>query len=268
LVDAADSNHSADADGASAEGVADAPSDGTGNDGADVAPVDAATQQDAMSEQDAAELDADAAFDWPTCPAAADGGDAGRGDGGDAGGRVLEQVFAGATWNVGQSVAGLAVDAQGRVYLADANNVYVYVCGRLLIYMTAAEVAAIAGGSANAEIQDMDMAPDGSLYILLSAGIVHSTAPHKGELFQSTSNLTYPHRLGAVANNRVAVTHYGGLSEYNLAGGSLVYSASQIKSPSDCAVEDLTTDPSGVFLYNVGCNGSPLLRGNLDGSGV
>ena len=112
------------------------------------------------------------------------------------------------------------------------------------------------------------MAPDGSLYILVYQGIVHSAAPHSGELFQSTSSLTFPHRLGVIANDRVAVTHYGGLTEYTSAGSSLVYSASQIDSPSDCAVEDLTTDPSGVFLYNVGCNGSPLIRGNVDGSGV
>jgi hypothetical protein len=183
----------------------------------------------------------------------------------------LEQVFTGATWSVGQSVAGMAADAEGRVYLADANNVYVYVCGRLLIYMTAAEAAAIAGLSpvvAAVGIQDMDMAPDGSLYILLWGGIVHSSAPHSGELFRSTSGLTSPHRLGAIANDRVAVTHFGGLTEYTPADASLVYLASQLDLQSGCAVEDLTTNPSGVFLYAVGCNAWPLLRGSLDGSGV
>jgi hypothetical protein len=136
--------------------------------------------------------------------------------------------------------------------------------------MTGAEAVAIAGGSvvlASTPIQDMDMAPDGSLYILLWGDIIRSTAPHRGEVFQSTGGLVDPHRIGAIANGRVAVTHYGGLSVFTSTGSSLVYSVSQI-DPSDCAVEDLTTDPSGVFLYAVGCNGSPLLRGNVDGSGV
>ena len=267
LVDSGDASDATDsADGTVTEAGGDTPNDGGARDAA----------------EDAA---ADASFAWPTCSGAADGGDAAASDAAvvdgaasdgaaddasadAASGRTLAQVLTGATWSVGQSVAGMAVDSQNRVYLSDLSNVYVYVCGQLLIYMTAAEVAAIVGSPVMQGIQDMDIAPDGSLYILLSQGIVHSTAPHTGDLFQLTSSLTSPHRLGAITNGSVAVTDSDGMTVFTSTGGYPVYSGSQIGSPSDCAVEDLTTDPSGVFLYNVGCDGSPLLRGNVSGSGV
>jgi hypothetical protein len=35
-----------------------------------------------------------------------------------------------------------------------------------------------------------------------------------------------------------------------------------------CACQDLAADRSGTFLYQSGCNGYPLLRGQTDGSGV
>jgi hypothetical protein len=112
------------------------------------------------------------------------------------------------------------------------------------------------------------MAPDGSLFILLYDGVIRSTAPHIGALFDSTTDLVFPHRLGAIGNDRVAVTHRAGLSLFGADGGALVYDFAQIGGMSDCACEDLTTAPSGVFLYAPGCNGSPLLKGNVDGAGI
>ena len=40
----------------------------------------------------------------------------------------------------------------------------------------------------------------------------------------ATSSLAFPHRLGAIANDRAAVTHSGGLVEYSAIGGTPVYS--------------------------------------------
>ncbi len=36
----------------------------------------------------------------------------------------------------------------------------------------------------------------------------------------------------------------------------------------DCATEDLAVARSGVFVYQMGCNGSPIQLGNLEGSGI
>jgi hypothetical protein len=235
------------------------------------APADSSTNvaaADATSNLDGGQ---DAAPDAgsSTCALFGADGDAGNADlldaAGDAGARALHQLLSGITWQVGQSVAGMAVDAQERVYLSDNNNVYLVSCESVSVYMTAAEAAYIAGVSSVGGIQDLDIAPDGSLYILLWDAIVRSTAPHQVEVFKQFASNTLPHRLGVIDNERVAVTDDNGLTVYSATGAQLAFLDSQIDGGQGCAVEDLTTAPSGIFLYAPGCNLWPLLRGNVDG---
>ena len=60
-----------------------------------------------------------------------------------------------------------------------------------------------------------------------------------------------------------------GVWRFTDAGGTKIYGASAARVPNGgCAAEDFVAAPSGVFLYQPGCNGYPLVRGNIDGTGV
>jgi len=59
-----------------------------------------------------------------------------------------------------------------------------------------------------------------------------------------------------------------GFWRFTAGGGQIVYDMSRLKDSYGCADQDLAAGPSGIFLYQPGCNGYPILRGKANGSGV
>jgi hypothetical protein len=142
-------------------------------------------------------------------------------------------------------------------------------------YLTAAEAAG--STSSQSGFDDLDIGPDDRLYIETSAfftgtgqrsGIVRSSAPHQADWWAETSPLDQMQKLAVIADGYLAMVTPKGFWTITAAGAQLVYQPAKLSSTDSCACQDLTAAPSGVFLYQPGCNGYPLLRGNADGTGV
>ncbi|HET7545909.1 MAG TPA: hypothetical protein VFK05_38840 [Polyangiaceae bacterium] len=211
---------------------------------------------------------------------AADGGEGGAADGvghcGDFAAlgtapvstRALTKV-ADASWTITQDTAGIAVDANKRVYVAAGDKVYVVDGASVSEYLTINEARSTAGLAPSSidGFYDMDSAPDGSLFLLTRDGVLRSTTAHAATLWQRTSQTQF--LLGVVANNEVAVIRsFDGLFSLNGTAASPLYTSQQLESTTNCATQDLAVSTHGVFLYQPGCNGSSLVRGRSDGSSV
>ena len=211
---------------------------------------------------------------------AANGGDGGATDGGGHCGdfaalgtapvstRALTKV-ADASWAITQDTAGIAVDANKRVYVAANDKVYVVEGASVSEYLTINEARSTAGLAPSGidGFYDMDSAPDGSLFLLTRDGVLRSTTAHAATLWQKTSETQF--LLGVVANNEVAVIRsFYGLYSLNGIAAAPLYTSEQLVSTTNCATQDLAISNHGVFLYQPGCNGSSLMRGHTDGSSV
>jgi hypothetical protein len=190
--------------------------------------------------------------------------------------RVLSLVLQGAPWYATQATQGIAVDANNRVYVGDNASIFAVDGSVVSTYLTTAEVAGPTALSSG--FGDFDIAPDGQLYIVAaklvqgsaeSVEIITSNAAHQAQPWASLATVNQPQELGVISDGYVGLVSRDGFWTFNSNGGSIIYSTTKLGSPGyTCATEDLATAPSGVFLYLPGCNGSPLLRGRADGSGV
>lgn len=233
----------------------------------DAADVAAADVPDAGA-IDAPTRDADGAADAQEEADAGNDADAAR----DGGARILTQRVSGAYWSIGQTSAGMAVDEQDRVYLADTYSIYVVSGSSVSVFLSQPEAQASAGVPNGEAFRDLDRGPDGKLYILMDQGhILRTDTAHQAELWATfTGAAAPPSRLGAISAGLVGVIDSDGFWSVSPGTGNAthVYDAQQTQVSSGCVLEDLEIGASGVFLYQPGCNGSPLLRGNVDGSGV
>ncbi len=205
--------------------------------------------------------------------------DAGARDGGpDAAGkkpRVLSLVLDGARlgWYATQATQGMAVDSRGRVYVGDNAHVFVVDGTSVSTYLTVAEAAGPMATETG--FGDLDIGPDGRLYIVMAAfvsgtgstvGVVRSSQAHQADPWVDLSAVGQPQKLSVIADGYLALVSADGFWTFTDAGGRLVYDKSLLIYTYGCATEDLAADPSGVFLYQSGCNGYPLSRGNADGT--
>lgn len=82
----------------------------------------------------------------------------------------------------------------------------------------------------------------------------------------------YGENLGVIDSNTIAYTEVRGLWVATASTEQLIYPADgdydDTRLAADCANTDFAMSPSGTFLAEPGCSGSPLVRGNADGSGV
>ena len=258
-------------DGATTHGAAGAPS-----------PHDAAADR---LVRDASIVDAPRAGDR----AATDGserdrppGDQAPTDGSDGGGkrpRVLSLVLDGAPWYATQATQGIAADAQGKVYVADYANVFMVDGATVSTYLTAAEAAAQAAdpGATTPGIGDLDIGPDGRLYFVTSwfsttkgmrLGVMRSSQPHVAQPWIDVAPTTMDaQKIAVIDDGVIGLVSRTGLWTFSDAGGKLIYDPSLVYA-GGCTCEDLAAGRSGTFLYQSGCNGYPLLRGQSDGGGV
>ena len=182
--------------------------------------------------------------------------------------RALTKV-ADASWSITQDTAGIAVDANQRVYVAVFDKVYVVDGASVSEYLTIDEARSTAGLAPSGidSFYDMDSAPDGSLFLLTRDGVLRSTSAHSATLWQRTNQTQF--LLGVVANDEVAIIRdFYGLFSLNGTAASQLYTSQQLQGTNNCATQDLAISTHGVFLYQPGCNGSSLMRGRIDGSKV
>ena len=205
-------------------------------------------------------------------------GEGGASDGGGKRPRVLSLVLDGAPWYASQSPQGIAADGQGKVYVADGNNVFMVDGATVSTYLTAAEAAGAAEpGALMPRLGDLDIGPDGRLYFVTSwfsttagmrLGVMRSSQPHVAQPWIDVAPTTMDAREIAVIDDGViGLVSRSGFWTFSDAGGKLAYPPSLVASEG-CACEDLAADRTGTFLFQSGCNGYPLLRGQADGSGV
>ncbi len=202
--------------------------------------------------------------------------DAGGGGETGSGPRALTKVVDNAPWRGLQRVGGIAVDEQNRVYFEDTENVWLVDGENISTYLTIEEAAAKTPATVTNRITDLDRGPDGLLYVALSgfpstgtavAVVVRSSSAHVAEPWIDVSSIDVA-RLSVLSADRVAIVNVGGLYTASSTSQMLVYPNALLENSETCALQGLSAAPTGVFLYQPGCNGSPLYRGNVDGSGV
>ena len=158
----------------------------------------------------------------------------------------------------------------GRLFVTDGQTVFVIKDGVPSIYLSLADLQST---SADPVVTSMDVGPDCLLYILdggLAENILVSKGPHDVSLLYDdlTAASTFPARIAVESPDRIFVlSHYDGLFEVTPNGINLLYGKSAIDA-GNCAAEDLAVSQDGRLFYLPGCNGSPVLSGKTDGSGV
>ena len=97
---------------------------------------------------------------------------------------------------------------------------------------------------------------------------MRSSQPHQAEPWVDVApTIMDARKIAVIDDGLIGLVSRTGFWTFSDAGGTLIYPPS-IFNPPGCAYEDLAADRSGTFLFQPGCNGSPLLRGEADGSGV
>lgn len=220
------------------------------------------------------ELDCDQSF--AGMGSLAEGGAGGQGDESDTGAagsgsaRELSLLVELGPWNVVQQTTGIAADAAGRVYVADSGHVYRVRGNRVSTFLTLEDVSPVVGQRGDGGFYDLDIGPDQRLYLALGSTVVRTDTPHQIELWRDLGQGWLPsyEKLGVIGGGCVGVTNGRGFWRVTRDRQDLVYDRDQVQWQQGCAAEDLATASSGVFLYQPGCNGSPLRRGNANGSGI
>ncbi len=165
----------------------------------------------------------------------------------------------------------LAVDKRGRVYRMDEENVYRVRGSEADVFLSTDDVADLVGDEVNWGFEDIDIGPDQRMYLAFGRRILRSEGPHQVEVWQDFTDRSwlpaYQH-LRVLAEDQVVFTNEWGLSLITPSSAPAVYNAQQLGWAQGCATENLAVARSGVFLYEPGCNTSPLVRGNTAGTGV
>jgi hypothetical protein len=183
-----------------------------------------------------------------------------------SGPRIWSRLVGPTMWT--QLINSAAVDSRERIYVSDGENVYAVDGGNPSLYLSQADLMVV-GGNLPPRIQSLDVGPDGRLYLLVGSSLVVSTASHQAAVQRDLSSLIAMW-IGVVDNDNVLVLDYpdAGIYRVTASAVTLLYSGAQVQGASDCSSQSLAAQRDGVFAYLPGCNGSPLISGKLDGSGI
>ncbi len=187
---------------------------------------------------------------------------------------TIAQVLKDAQWGYGQHTMGFAVDSTGLVYVQDEMNVYVVDGDVIDVFLTAEEAAGVAG-LGYVRFQDMDIGPDDQLYISTYETILKTDTAHTAEVwgdYRGPDGLyMIQGKLSVISDDEVLLAADHSLYRLNHSESEVVYDNEEntaLQWHTGCTCQELTASRSGVFLYQPGCNGSPIMRGSADGSGV
>jgi len=172
------------------------------------------------------------------------------------------EILTGGPWNFGQEAAGMAVGLDETVYLANGDTLWQVKNGVPSVYLGPSQ--------GSFDFTDVDIDSNGLLYIFdnsyTGGRILTSSSEGTYSVHRDSSvvgYLTYPHFMGVVDGNQIALTSREGLSIVTDLGTTLAHDASVFYGSSECATEDLATEWTGAFSYQEGCNGSPMILGDV-----
>jgi hypothetical protein len=172
----------------------------------------------------------------------------------------LEKVFSELPTSVSGKQA-LAVDRKGHVYFASrqGGSVLRLQNGQVCNYLSEYDMQAIANVGTPLLAFDIDYGSDDALYVLVGGAILRSTAPRQGTLSRVSTFHTFDvitsELLGGVGG--AGMTFVAPSGDTAISGLELVFS-----QLAGCALADYAMAGSGVFLYQPGCNGTGIERGN------
>jgi hypothetical protein len=152
--------------------------------------------------------------------------------------------------------------------MADRETVFAIEGNSISVHLTLEEVQ-MQEPSISGLFRDIDVDANGVLYVLVGRAVVRSNGAHQATFWRGADSLIIPQYMNVVVPGHVAIVD-GSDGLWSLTDNSLsrVYTQDQIGGGGGCALRDIAAAPSGVFLYQPGCNGFPLYRGNIDGAGI
>lgn len=166
----------------------------------------------------------------------------------------------------------LAVDSLDQVYVTSGSTIFRVKDKQPVIFLNAATIKTATGSSADPNIRSIDVGPDDNLYFLegTSGKILVSDQQGQVRIHRDLQGIPgFPWRIGVInADSILLINLYDGLYMVKGSGNSLLYDKSLVLGGTNCGTEDLAADADGSFSYLPGCNGSPMVGGKSDGSGV
>lgn len=169
----------------------------------------------------------------------------------------------------------IAVDSLDQVYVTSGSTIFRVNDSGPIMYLSAASIAAAIGGGANAssiDISSIDVGPDDKLYILerMYRKILVSDGLGSVAVHRDLSNIFgFPQLIGVIdSDNILLINLYDGLWSVKGSGNTLLYDDTLVLGGTNCGTEDFAAQFDGHFAYLPGCNGSPIVGGKSDGSGV
>jgi hypothetical protein len=164
--------------------------------------------------------------------------------------------------------APVAADNYGRVYWIEGDDGHLAMLenGTLSTYLTAEELSVAVGASAMNPLPaiGVDSSEDGSLYVLTPTHILVSRCAHQATVHGQNPGLDL---FGVGRTNQIAGIAGDGVRILMIAGSTLLYPTSVLHETGSCALLDYAQSDV-AFVFQPGCNGNGVVRGNLDGSGT
>lgn len=183
---------------------------------------------------------------------------------------VFEKIAGPSIWTYLRRT--IAVDSLDQVYVTSGSTIFRVKDKVPAIFLNAATIKAATGSSAAPDIRSIDVGPDDNLYFLegTSGKILVSDQQGQVRIHRDLRGIPgFPQRIGVIdADSILLINLYDGLYLVKGSGNSLLYDKSLVLGGTNCATEDLAADADGSFSYMPGCNGSPMVGGKSDGSGV
>ena len=166
----------------------------------------------------------------------------------------------------------IAVDSLDQVYVTSGSTIFRIKNKQPEIFLNAATIKAITGSSSDIDIKSIDIGPDDNLYFLEANSRKIFVSDQQGhvQVHRDLSGLPgFPQLIGVIdADTILLMNLYDGLYMVKGIGNTLLYDKSLVLGGTNCGTEDLAVGADGSFTYLPGCNGSPMLAGKSDGSGV
>jgi hypothetical protein len=183
---------------------------------------------------------------------------------------VIEKITGPVIWtNLRRTIA---VDSLDQVYVTSGSTIFRIKNKQSEIFLNAATIKAATGSSLDLDIKSIDIGPDDNLYFLEanSRKIFVSNQQGNVQMHRDLRGLPgFPQLIGVIdADTILLMNLYDGLYMVKSSGNTLLYDKSLVLGGTNCATEDLAAGADGSFTYLPGCNGSSMLAGKSNGSGV
>jgi hypothetical protein len=191
--------------------------------------------------------------------------------------RSLSLVVQNGPWSVANPL-GFGVDGAGNAYVSDDNtNIYVVDgAGTVSTYLTTAEAATSAGLRFAAQFVDLDVGPDGQLYVDLTGGLIGSTsatnvvlrssAAHQATLWRDLGSLEATRIVAAGAGQIAIGDTLAGLSLATASAVQPIYTPAALNGAAGCGfAEEFALGGGGSVAFLPGC-AATVLRGTLTGA--